>query len=162
MCWRSSGITWLMHRTGVAKSRLRRCRVEDTASICLVLSCHSAARNSHLNTAATESSTTRRTRPRANKRGTRRERHSWREACGATPWSAPPPSAANHRRAKSTHQVGGVLHEHAVAEGERADERRRHVRAQSALLRNQLLQTVAGERALRAYVHRPYGAMHSD
>lgn len=74
-------VTWLMHRTGVAQSQLRRCSVEDTLSICLVFSCHSAAWNSPLNTAASESSTSRRTSPRASSRGTRRQRHRWRESC---------------------------------------------------------------------------------
>lgn len=89
-------VTWLIHRTGVLNSWLRWCSVDETVSICLVLSSQSAAWNSHLNRAATESTTRSRTRPWANKRGTRRERHTWRESCRQTKTPCQPVNGLRH------------------------------------------------------------------
>lgn len=77
-------LTWLMHSTGVLNSWLRRCSADATVSICLVFSIQSDAWNSHLSRAASESTTRRRTAPRARRRGTRLERHTWRESCRGT------------------------------------------------------------------------------
>ena len=144
-------VTWLTHSTGVVNSWLRRCSVDEMLSICLVLSSQSEAWNSHLNRAATESMTSRRTRPRVRRRGTRRDRHTWSESCRDTKLpSACVGSVATWREAGGSHQVGGVLHVHAVGEPKRVDERWRHVGAQTGLFSDQLLQTPDGERVLRA------------
>lgn len=128
-----TAFTWLMHSTGVLNSWLRRWSVDATVSICLVLSIQSAAWNSHLNRAASESTTRRRTAPRARRRGTRLERHTWRESCKGTEegngvslyeaWAnygqfSQTKLLKNYDNGKGmchTHQVSSVLHVDVVA-----------------------------------------------
>ncbi|CAN9508004.1 unnamed protein product [Ophioblennius macclurei] len=73
-------VTWLTQSTALLNSRLRSFRPSDSAISCLFLFSQSSAWNSDLKRAATESTTKRRTRPRASRSRARWDRHAWRDS----------------------------------------------------------------------------------